>query len=271
MPRIAGIQIEGVSTAAVETCIELPELGVVFDMGCCPRRTARHDDVFLSHGHVDHCGAVAQHAGLRGLNSLPGARYHVLDENASGIDAMFTAFDRLAGATLPRQVAPLSAGQSVRLRRDLVARSFPTDHRVPSQGYLLFRHVDRLKAEHRDKHGSEIAKLKADGVAVTEPEETPLVAFSGDTRIEAIEGCDAARKAKLLVLEVTFLDPSHPVSDARRRGHIHLDEVIERAAMFENEAILFMHFSARYTADDVRRLLDARLPDSLRSRVHALL
>ena len=61
------------------------------------------------------------------------------------------------------------------------------------------------------------------------------------------------------------------VEKARSKGHIHLDEVIARAELFENEAILFTHFSARYSADDIRRILETRLPASLRDRVTPLL
>ena len=55
------------------------------------------------------------------------------------------------------------------------------------------------------------------------------------------------------------------------RLHLVHDEVIERADVFENEAILFTHFSARYGRDEVLSLLDARLPEGLRDRVTPLL
>ena len=50
-----------------------------------------------------------------------------------------------------------------------------------------------------------------------------------------------------------------------------LDEVVERAALFENEAVLMTHFSARYKAREVVAALDARLPSGLRERVTPLL
>ena len=97
------------------------------------------------------------------------------------------------------------------------------------------------------------------------------VAFCGDTTIDVLEREEVVRRARVLILEVTFLDDRVSVENARSNGHIHLDEVIERAQLFENQAILFTHFSARYTRADIVKILAERLPDSLRDRVSMLL
>jgi hypothetical protein len=47
--------------------------------------------------------------------------------------------------------------------------------------------------------------------------------------------------------------------------------VIERAELFQNEAILFTHASARYRAREVAEILERRLPPSLRERAQPLL
>jgi len=73
------------------------------------------------------------------------------------------------------------------------------------------------------------------------------------------------------VLECTFLDDKVTAESARDKGHVHLDEIIERAELFENEAILLTHFSARYRAQDVRRILANKLPPGLVERVTPLL
>ena len=83
--------------------------------------------------------------------------------------------------------------------------------------------------------------------------------------------CSSDLTARLLIMEVTFLDERVDVARARGSGHVHLDEVVERAELFENEAILFTHFSARYSPGEVRRIVSGRLPDCLRDRVHLLL
>jgi ribonuclease BN (tRNA processing enzyme) len=61
------------------------------------------------------------------------------------------------------------------------------------------------------------------------------------------------------------------VAECRDKGHVHLDEVCERAHLFENEAILVTHLSQRYTPDEARRILARRLPPALHERVVPLL
>ena len=58
---------------------------------------------------------------------------------------------------------------------------------------------------------------------------------------------------------------------ARDFGHTHLDEICANAELFQNEAILLVHFSARYKRDDILAALHEKLPPSLRDRVTPLL
>ena len=96
------------------------------------------------------------------------------------------------------------------------------------------------------------------------------LAFCGDTRIDVLEE-PLVQAARRLVLEVTFLDEAVRRERSRATGHVHLDDVVERAHLLQHEAILFTHFSHRYSAGQIVDLLDRRLPESLRSRVQPLL
>ncbi len=60
-------------------------------------------------------------------------------------------------------------------------------------------------------------------------------------------------------------------ADARAWGHTHLDELIAQADAFQNEAVLLIHFSARYRRADILAALAAKLPPSLAGRVTPLL
>jgi ribonuclease Z len=75
------------------------------------------------------------------------------------------------------------------------------------------------------------------------------------------------REARVLVLECSFLDERVSPASARAMGHVHLDDVIERAELFRNEAILLTHLSARYRTEEVLEILGRRLPASLKDRV----
>ncbi|KAK3257118.1 tRNA 3' processing endoribonuclease [Cymbomonas tetramitiformis] len=121
--------------------------------------------------------------------------------------------------------------------------------------------------------GSEIAHLRKSGVEVSDVLEAPEVAFTGDTTID-FATCpenSPVLHAKLLIMEVTFLDDKVTVEHARKYGHTHIAEVVANADKFRNEAILMIHFSARYSAQDITDALDNHLPPDLRKRVTPLL
>ena len=65
----------------------------------------------------------------------------------------------------------------------------------------------------------------------------------------------------MLLLECSFLLPEDK-DRAREYAHIHLDDILERAHLFENEAIVLTHFSQRYRPEEIRQAL-AAIPDEL--------
>jgi ribonuclease Z len=50
-------------------------------------------------------------------------------------------------------------------------------------------------------------------------------------------------------------------------GHTHLDDILDRAGRFENEVIIASHFSTRLHPEQIQRVVEKRLPDSLRGRL----
>ena len=113
-------------------------------------------------------------------------------------------------------------------------------------------------------------QAKDRGEEVNEWFDQPEVAFSGDSTIELIDREESMRKARLLIMELTFLDDRVSVAAARSKGHIHLDEVLERAELFENQTILFTHVSARWrrrSPQNLRRS-DARLSQERSTYCH---
>ncbi|HLL52365.1 MAG TPA: hypothetical protein VK447_02405 [Myxococcaceae bacterium] len=93
------------------------------------------------------------------------------------------------------------------------------------------------------------------------------LAYATDTLSRVLETAPFVLESRVLILESTFLDEHKTVEDAREYAHVHLDEIIARADRFQNEALVLMHFSQAYHPEAVHRLLQARLPESLRERV----
>ena len=270
--KLAGIEVGGHSIGGLKTCIDLPEWKLCFDIGRCPDFAIQRRTVLFTHSHIDHMGGVVSHAGARALQGMSPPRYVVPREDVDAFEAMFDAWRKLDRSDLPHETIGIGPGDEWRLGKNLVARAFRSPHRAPCQGYALLRERTKLKPEFEGLEPHEIGRLKTEeGVEVQETVHEPWVTFTGDTRIEVVDNEELVRKARLLIMEATFLDERVSVEKSRFSGHVHLDEWIERAERFENEAILLTHFSARYKPSDVRAILDRRLPAGLRERVTALL
>ncbi len=271
MLQLAGIAVDAQSLGGLETCIQVPGWDLCFDIGRCPRSAVNRGHVLFTHAHMDHMGGVAFHAATRGLRGMSPPTYLVPRENVAAFDALFDAWRRLDRSRLAHQRIAIGPGDEHLLPSGHMVRPFRSPHRVPCQGYALWSVRKKLRADLRGLPGKEIARLrKEEGVEVHETFEAPELAFTGDTRIEVVEREPVVGQAKVLIMEVTFVDDRVSVKQCRSKGHIHLDEIAERAALFQNQAVLFTHFSARYSQREVLRAMDRKLPPDLRERVTPL-
>ncbi|MFT5051595.1 MAG: ribonuclease Z [Chlamydiales bacterium] len=271
MVDLTGLEIHGVSIGGIETCLEVPEYKLAFDIGRCPPGALLRPTVLFTHAHIDHLGGIASHAATRALRHMPPPTYIVPPHVVPGLEQLFDAWRGLDGSELPHRLVPLAPGESWRLAPGRYARPFQSIHRSRCQGYGIWSVRHKLKPEYAGADPTEIRDLRQAGTEVTNAVEVPELAFIGDSQIEVVERESVVRQARRLILETTFVDERVSVEECRSRGHIHLDEVAERADLFENEAILLTHFSARYRPDEILEAIDRRLPESLRKRVQALL
>ncbi len=270
MQRLAGIDIDAISTAGLGTCIQFPKLDLCFDMGICPQTAIRLRTVLFTHAHIDHMGGVVQHCASRTMLGMKPARYVVPPEHAEGFHGVLEAWKRLDRNRLVCDIHPLGVGETVALRSGHYAKAFRVSHTMPAQGYVVYRQNQKLKAKYQGLPGPEIAKARRAGHEVTRREDVPLVAFTGDTTADVIDRVADLRRARLLVMELTFVDDAVSAADARTRGHVHIDDLLPRLETLENQHVLFTHLSARYTHTKASALLQERLPEEWRPRVTLL-
>ena len=169
-----------------------------------------------------------------------------------------------------RQVCDLrgiEAGAEVALSRENVVTAFATTHTIPSLGFVVWDRRNKLKDEYHGLPGDQIRDLRQTGVEVTREVRTPLLAYTGDTSPAGLDACDAAFKAKVLITELSFIRPNHRREKIHKFGHMHLDDFIERADRFENELIICGHLSTRYHPNEVRRVVEAKLPPKLLDKI----
>lgn len=266
MPTLAGIRVEGHSIGGIETCIDLPEWRIAFDIGRAPDFSVARDTILFTHAHMDHMGGVATHCATRALRRLPPPTYIVGPEHAQAFKELFEVWRRLDRSDLHHTLVVAEPGDEIPLGGRRVARPFRSVHRAPCQGYLISASKTVLAPRFARSTQAEIDAARLAGVEITRDIESSEFAFTGDTTIEVVEREACVRTARLLVLECTFLDDRVPAAQARAMGHVHLDDVVANADLFENEALLLSHLSARYSAGEAQRILDRRLPKHLRQR-----
>ena len=86
--------IRGLSVAGIQTSLLVRELGALFDVGFAARSLAGAENVFLSHGHADHCGALVALLGMRGLMRMPPPRLFLPAELADSVRDALALFSK---------------------------------------------------------------------------------------------------------------------------------------------------------------------------------
>lgn len=271
MLRLAGIDVDARSIGGIETCIQLPKMHLAFDIGRCPKGAVNLPRIFLSHTHIDHAAALPYHASMRDLLGMNPPTYYVPHSNVADLEDLFRVWRRLDKSEMPCHIIGVGPGEIVKLSQHRRVEVFHSPHRVVCQGYAVIGQKQKLRPEFTGLSETEIIELRKAKADVSHTVEEVEVAFTGDTVIDVVDREVLVRTAKLLIMEVTFLDDGIPPGKARARGHIHLDDVIARAELFQNQHILFTHFSARHGPEEVRKILEEKLPERLKNRVTPLL
>ena len=260
--------VRGISVGGVYTSLAVPELGLLFDAGASPRSSGAIDTILLSHGHVDHIGALPALLGIRALHGKSRPPRVVMPAEIVGeLSAALEALSKLQRWPLAIESIGMAPGDELALRGDLRVRAVRTFHPVPSLAYVIVRRVSKLRPELVGLPGFEIAARRRTGEDVTVHEDRLELAYATDTLASVLDHAPDLLKSRVLIMECTFLDERKSLADARAGCHIHLDEIVERAARFENEHIVLMHVSQIYRPDEVAGILDARVPPELRRRI----
>ncbi len=262
-----GLTVEGYSRAAVQSYWRIPELKLGFDLGAQPWDFMGTPTWFLTHTHLDHVAALPVYVARRRMMKMEPPTIYLPAPAVEDVRRLLLIMHKLDRGRMVCELVGVSAGQEIALSREHLAIPFGTTHTIPSVGYVIFERRNKLKEEFVGLPGEKIRDLRLAGTEVTREVRTPLVAYTGDTSPAGLDSCPAAYEAKILITELSFIRPNHRREKIHKFGHMHLDDLLERQDRFKNELIILAHFSTRYHPQEVRRLVEAKLPDSLRSRV----
>lgn len=263
-----GYTIEGYSRAAVQSCWRIPELKIGFDLGAQPWDFMGTPKWFVSHMHLDHCAALPVYVARRRLMKMDPPVIYLPESSVDTVHQILRAFSKLDRGRLPCDLIGVKPGDEIELSRDLIVSVGKTFHSVPSMSFLVWERRKKLNDEFQGLDGPEIRKLKEQGVEITHETRSPVVGYLGDSSPRGLDETPDLYKAKILITEMTFLTPGHRKEVIHKSGHMHLDDYVERADRFENEAIIAGHFSTRYNRRQAVRHVEKAFPDMMGGRLH---
>jgi ribonuclease Z len=263
----AGLTIEGYSRAAVQSYWRIPELKIGFDLGAQPWDFMGTPTWLLTHTHLDHVAALPVYVARRRMMRMEPPTLYLPAQAVDDVRRLLLIMQRLDRGRMVCQLNGLQPGDEINLSRENVVTTFATAHTIPSLGYVVWDRRNKLKDEYHGLPGDKIRDLRLAGVEVTREVRVPLVAYTGDTSPAGLDSYPPVYEAKILITELSFIRPSHRREKIHKFGHMHLDDLLERADRFHNELIICAHFSTRYHPQEVRRLVEAKLPATLRPRV----
>lgn len=262
----ADLKLVGYSLAGISTSIAFPDADVLFDVAQGLPYQTPFNTILLTHAHMDHAAGLPYLISQKSMQRRPRPLVIMPEAALDPLKRIMSIWHEIDQFEYAFEFRAVKEGEIIPLKGDYFARTFPTYHRVPSQGYTIFRKRRRLKAQYAKLSPLELGALRRAGEVLDEHLEENLISFTGDTKIEFLES-DQARKSKLLFMEVTYWDSKKSVANAREWGHIHFDELLPRLESIEAERIVLIHASARHTTKDIRAIIEDRVPEHLKPKL----
>ncbi len=266
--RIGDLTIEGGSRAGDESWFRVHPPGLALDTGRGAMQLAGANDVFLSHGHLDHALGLPYVLSQRSLHHAEHTRVFCPEETAEDLRLLVTAAERLERTHYRYDIIPMKAGDRVSVGKDLAMQAFTVDHVVPSLGYHLFRGRRRLAPEYAGLPPEELIALRRQGVDPSEQVEEVALTYCGDTSPAVFDLEPRIFDSKVLMLECTFLGEEHR-DKGERFKHLHIGDIAAQADRFRNQALVLHHLSRRHSVAQLRAEVERRMPE-LAPRVHLL-
>lgn len=262
------VRMAGGTRAGEGSLLVLPQFRLALDAGRPARALVPMSHVVISHGHMDHLQGLLGWASQRHLQAMGDATVFAPAAAAEGIEKLLATASALEGGRPYKvTVEAVRGGDRIALRPEITLRFLATSHWVDTVGCCLEWERRRLRADLAGESAEELQRRREDGEEITEHVTTPLIAYLADTGPEVFDREPWLADAEVLVVECTFLTAEER-ERARRFGHMHLEDLVERVPWFRNRHLVLTHLSRRHRLGPGERLIRSALNGVLQPQLH---
>lgn len=262
--------VVGGSRAGEGTLILLPQLRLALDAGRPHRALPPMSTVLLSHGHLDHIGALGYWASQRFLGAMQHGVLLVPAAIAADVRRLLELHATLEGGRpYDVEVVPVTEGSTHALRRDMDLTFFTTDHWVPTLGTRLWWRKHHLRPELIGLPEEEIARRRGAGQEVDQELVVPLLSYTADTGPALFTRHPEALDAEIVLLECSFWRPADR-DRARKFGHLHLDDLVAIAPSLRCRHLVVLHPSRRHRLGEAARVVREQIGTMISGEAHSL-
>lgn len=268
--QIGQYSLVGYSMAGEESIVQVPELGVCFDIGRAPPFCLKSDIVCLTHGHMDHLAGVAYYLSQKQFQGMTGGTLLIPAELEQSVLRLLAVWREIERQQTPFTIVPMRPGDVHVVRRDFAIRCFATHHGQASLGYSCLSVREKLRPEFVGKTGEELAAMKRDGVEIQYRVEVPIVTYLGDTSFGPVFEHPDVVNAEILITECTFFDGDHK-SRAKAGKHLHVQDLNRILPRLNNKHVILTHVSRRTGVRRAKAILRKSVHEELLSNVSFLM
>ena len=140
--------VRGISLAGIETCLHVPQLDIMFDVGHCPRSSATVSHLFITHGHGDHAGGLLGMLSVRMLMQVQEPlKIYAPHGLVEGLSTAIRAYESFQPLPYRWEIIGTEPGQEITIGQKQFVRPFKSYHVVDTLGYTAWERVQKLKPE----------------------------------------------------------------------------------------------------------------------------